>query len=454
MRTAQPGESPLLCGAHQSNSHGQPGSSVTPTSVPASSSVKTESPNCSIDKSFSTPDNLHRNNSGGVGGHITAKHASGGQQTLSQGGSYTQNEISALDPPSVTPSSVIGDRTPSKQETFLLHGDISSIRNQQHNHQYGKIEDENQETRRRCEDRQAGDQHDSVTGLWVESNEPTEPDPEPEPAARTIKACRNSDSGNLAVQSQSYSMLGQQKPGKGQEMEQVDVKFSNCLQQSSQESQVSVAPSLFPHDHRKEIRSTTPVYGGRTDLGGMSNKSKPTVRTPIRTPKSQENYPHFWNVVIHGTHNHASSSDMANFASPSIFLSPYLPSPPAPDDPILDKKHTSAIDAAASSNTNTSTVTNMNTNHMTSCIRKDGDVTPTNFATDFGKSDFAEDSLNHGTYSYCMQGCMDWTGFDRSHGSHLFHHNCFAIVFFRHSSTLVIAKCLWTLFSRWRHHNE
>jgi hypothetical protein len=137
--------------------------------------------------------------------------------------------------------------------------------------------------------------------------------------------------------------------------------------------------------HKGPMRSTTPVPSV------VGNKSK-NVRTPVRTPKS--NHQSSWNAF----HTHASSSDMPNFGSPSIFLSPYLPSPPD----TLDKKNGGSSFGYSSGTMGGSHAVGGNEKG-----KKDAGIIPTNFATDFGKSDFHDDALNNGK----LMSVHDWPWF-------------------------------------------
>jgi hypothetical protein len=99
-------------------------------------------------------------------------------------------------------------------------------------------------------------------------------------------------------------------------------------------------------------RSTTPVP---TQSSSSSSKIKGSMlRTPLRSPKFNSGY--------------TFNSDFPHFASPSIFLSPYVPSPPE----ALDKKMGNGGAEARHSG-----------------------IMSSNFATDFGKNDLNDDTLNH-----------------------------------------------------------
>ncbi|GFH46899.1 hypothetical protein CTEN210_03373 [Chaetoceros tenuissimus] len=99
---------------------------------------------------------------------------------------------------------------------------------------------------------------------------------------------------------------------------------------------------------QKTKRTTTPV----PPMGNIS-KNKQSMRTPIRSPNP-------------------SGYDFPTFASPSIFLSPYVPSPPD----AVDKK------------------VNGDSLHSGKAAPSSG-IMSNNFATDFGKSDMADDALNN-----------------------------------------------------------
>jgi hypothetical protein len=70
------------------------------------------------------------------------------------------------------------------------------------------------------------------------------------------------------------------------------------------------------------------------------------------------------------------NSDLPNFASPSIFLSPYVPSPPE----ALDKK-------------------GLNCGECDRETRHSG-IMSSNFASDFDKTELSDDTLNNGTYHF------------------------------------------------------
>ena len=103
-------------------------------------------------------------------------------------------------------------------------------------------------------------------------------------------------------------------------------------------------------------RSTTPVP---TQNSVPSKLKGSMLRTPLRSPKFNSGY--------------AFNSDFPHFASPSIFLSPYVPSPPE----VLDKKGANGGVEARHSG-----------------------IMSGNFATDFGKNDLNDDTLNHGMYLF------------------------------------------------------
>lgn len=102
----------------------------------------------------------------------------------------------------------------------------------------------------------------------------------------------------------------------------------------------------------KTKRMTTPV----PPMGNIS-KNKQSMRTPITSPNP-------------------SGYDFPTFASPSIFLSPYVPSPPDAVDKKVNGDSYQSGKAAPSSG-----------------------IMSNNFATDFGKSDMADDALNNGENS-------------------------------------------------------
>lgn len=149
-------------------------------------------------------------------------------------------------------------------------------------------------------------------------------------------------------------------------------KKQNTLEPSAT---ATVATSKIMQSHSKpkgaktEQRTTTPV----PPTNSSRSHSTSRMRTPVRSPR------------VNGSTFQAFNSDIPNFASPSIFLSPYLPS--LPD--ALDKK-TSSFTSAAMSGKPTGAHSGPEDRRVAG-----GGITPTNFATDFGKHDLNDDNLNN-----------------------------------------------------------
>ena len=136
-----------------------------------------------------------------------------------------------------------------------------------------------------------------------------------------------------------------------------NVKAEPSTDAQSQSHSHAQSQSQSQSQSKPGTRSTTPVP---TQSSSASSKIKGSMmRTPLRSPKFNSGY--------------TFNSDFPHFASPSIFLSPYVPSPPE----ALDKKG----------------------NNGGAEARHSG-IMSSNFATDFGKNDLNDDTLNHGMYSF------------------------------------------------------
>ena len=124
-------------------------------------------------------------------------------------------------------------------------------------------------------------------------------------------------------------------------------------------------------------RAATPVPLSSTAAaaageGGNSNSNsnKGIIRTPVRSPKNSSN----------GGYGYTFNSDLQHFASPSIFLSPYVPSPPD----ALDKKQSIGHGNGHG-----------NGGGRDREVKHSG-IMSTNFASDFDKTEMNDDALNNG----------------------------------------------------------
>jgi hypothetical protein len=132
---------------------------------------------------------------------------------------------------------------------------------------------------------------------------------------------------------------------------------------------------------KNDSRSTTPV----PPTSGRSQSQNFKMKTPVRSPK---------NGIFQGY-----NSELPSFGSPSLFLSPCLLSPSV------------GMDRRGSNQTN-----NQANNRSIGQENKIpvGGITPTNFASDFGKNDMNDDALNNGTSSNLIyfilyiENCMNF----------------------------------------------
>mmetsp|Transcript_14246 Transcript_14246/g.26729 ORF Transcript_14246/g.26729 Transcript_14246/m.26729 type:complete len:335 (-) Transcript_14246:1267-2271(-) len=284
--------------------HDSPGQTVSSSDI--------RSPTGNADKSFTTPDTIQRC----------------GSMNMNSAQQSRVVSCSVNIPPSVTPSSVVSNRSSAMKEDDVLS--VSQKPTALHDKD-GACGDVGV-TRSGC-----SSQKDSLDSRVMTANLSTT---SPLSKCATTKSTRGVLSQKLSQESQ-HELYGEEH---------------------DQNSRPTIPTSGMLMPPKGHNRSTTPVPLG------VGNKMK-TVRTPVRSPIT-----HHRNNAWNAFNNHNSSSGTPNFGSPSIFLSPYLPSPPD----TLDKKsgsHAGGNDKG----------------------KKDvGGITPTNFATDFAKSDFHDDSLNNG----------------------------------------------------------
>ena len=151
------------------------------------------------------------------------------------------------------------------------------------------------------------------------------------------------------------------------------VKSEPRIVSLSQSTTASKAKVKVKHAHT--MRTTTPVPTNGNGSRPQSHNFK--IKTPVRSPVPKNGSSTFQGF----------NAEFPSFGSPSIFLSPYMPSTPS----AIDKKL--PMDVGIGNSSSNITGTGCGQEIKTTL----GGITPTNFAADFGKNDMHDDALNNGT---------------------------------------------------------